>query len=279
MPRLKQNTKKICFLLLLLPICYLLFIFNFVPKNDKKVARDITLKSGPRIFCIILTQHKNLETKAKATYDTWAHKCDNHSYITQIHVTHKSEARAEFQIVNKSLIVLKPEKLHVENYQKLTDKVYAAYEDVYLHHPHYDWYLKCDDDTFIFVDNLRMFLSDKNLHAPVSFGYHYENAKEGEFLSGGAGYVMSREAFTRLGKQLHQNASFCPNNGKEDVNTLNCLKLLGAEIGNSLDEQGRQRFHPFPFGDHWRGFAPDHWIHSFSVQPLRNVSWNFGLFY
>ena len=41
-------------------------------------------KSDPKIFCIILSQAKSLETKAKATYSSWAHKCTDYRFISLI---------------------------------------------------------------------------------------------------------------------------------------------------------------------------------------------------
>jgi glycoprotein-N-acetylgalactosamine 3-beta-galactosyltransferase len=234
-----------------------------------KIQAKTTKKTGPKVFCIILTRAENLHRKASATYDTWAHKCDNHRYITLIREQQSSPVRAEFRLEN-SLILLKPEKLIREDYKRLTDKVFAAYEDVFRHQSQYDWYLKCDDDTFIFMDNLRSFLSDKDPNQAVSYGYHFQ--AEGEFLSGGAGYVMSREAFTRLGKQLSQNSAACPNDGKEDVNTFGCLRQLGAVIGDSTDDLGRERFHPFSIETHWRGFEPGHFMHYFPKHPVRKVN-------
>ncbi len=118
--------------------------------------------------------------------------------------------------------------------------------------------MKCDDDTFVFMDNLRSFLSAQNASSATSYGYHfYQKQMKAEFLSGGAGYVMSRESFQRLGAQLRRDAAACPNTGKEDVNTFQCLERLGSRIGKSVDRFGRERFHPLSVEDHWYGRYPD----------------------
>jgi len=97
---------------------------------------------------------------------------------------------------------------------------------VYINHKNYDWYLKADDDTFIFDDNLRLFLADKNPNDPVTFGYHFKG--RGGYLSGGAGYVLSKESLKRLSSKLSTNQTYCPNTGIEDVDVGNRLASLGA---------------------------------------------------
>ena len=63
------------------------------------------------------------------------------------------------------------------------------------------------------------------------------------FLSGGAGYVISNEAFGRLAKKLESNYSFCSNSGLEDCDVSGCLNQLGSSIGVSFDDQVKCRFH------------------------------------
>jgi glycoprotein-N-acetylgalactosamine 3-beta-galactosyltransferase len=66
------------------------------------------------------------------------------------------------------------------------------FADTYKYNNKYDWYLKADDDTFVFVDNLRLFLNDKNPNLPVDYGYDFKVKVEGGYHSGGGGYVLSK---------------------------------------------------------------------------------------
>lgn len=178
------------------------------------------LKHSPKIFCIILTSEKNYEKKSKIIYDSWASKCDDYRFIAMVppeinksNKTFSKNESIEFEYKNQ-LKFLQPADLVHDSYDELTDKVYFTLKDVYKRYNKYDWYLKADDDTFIFVDNLRNFLIDKNSTDPVTYGYDFKVIVKKGYHSGGAGYVLSNEALTRIGSKLDKNFKFCPNSGK-----------------------------------------------------------------
>jgi len=75
--------------------------------------------------------------------------------------------------------------------------------------------LKADDDTFIFVDNLREFVSNKNSSLPVTYGYDFKVIVDHGYHSGGGGYLLSNEALLRIGTKLNNDYKFCPNTGTE----------------------------------------------------------------
>ena len=71
----------------------------------------------------------------------------------------------------------------------------------YVHERHgseADWFLKADDDTYVVVDNLRAFLADRDPGDPVYFGFNYKVIVKQGYMSGGAGYVLSKEAVARF---------------------------------------------------------------------------------
>jgi glycoprotein-N-acetylgalactosamine 3-beta-galactosyltransferase len=63
----------------------------------------------------------------------------------------------------------------------------------------------------------------------------------GGYHSGGAGYLIPREALNRIGSKLRKDYDFCSNSGIEDVDVAKCLKTLGVSSNSSLDELGRER--------------------------------------
>ena len=63
-----------------------------------------------------------------------------------------------------------------------------------------DWFLKADDDSYIVVENLRAFLGQHNTEDPLQFGCKLKYIEPRGYMSGGAGYVLSKEALRRLVK-------------------------------------------------------------------------------
>ncbi len=75
--------------------------------------------------------------------------------------------------------ILQPPGMLLDKYDRLTEKVILSFKYMYeksIIEPEsgYDWYLKADDDTFVFVDNLRLFLSGKSSDQPVTYGYDFK---------------------------------------------------------------------------------------------------------
>ena len=126
----------------------------------------------------------------------------------------------------------------------------------------------------MFYDNLLEFLQDKNQSDPVTYGYDLKGEEfniTGVYHQGGAGYLLSKEAFKRIGSALETNYSFCPNSGIEDVDIAICLRKLGVYPKPSLDEHGRERFHAHSAKNHYKGTNPD-WLIRMAANPLKKVS-------
>ena len=234
----KISTKNIVFSLLVVFI--LIFINNLIGYSSFSKKR---LKPKPTLFCFILTNPNNFFTKAVNIHHTWAKQCDNHKFISVIPTMYLNTSQV---IISNGTIeiaypipLLHPFGLQKEVYKKLTDKIYATIIALFRHYNYYDWYLKADDDTFIFVDNLREFISNKSLTAPAKYGYNLKT-----WQSGGGGYIFNNKALNIYGKELAQDAKVCPNKGVEDQEMSKCAKKLNISEPNSIDEAGRELFHP-----------------------------------
>ncbi len=86
-------------------------------------------------------------------------------------------------------------------------------------------------------------------------------------------FLLGNESMNRLVNQLNSDKNFCPNSGIEDVDVAMCLRKLNVYPEKSVDEKGRERFHPFCISDHYNGNFPD-WIKSYASNELQIVSTN-----
>merc|ERR1719450_222276 len=95
-------------------------------------------------------------------------------------------------------VSLGADKLDVEDGRNgLWTKVKLACKHVFLNHfDDYDWFMKADDDTFVIIENLKAMLSQYDTNEPIHFGHHSKAL--GGYFSGGAGYVLSKEALKKF---------------------------------------------------------------------------------
>ena len=154
--------------------------------------------------------------------------------------------------------------------EHLTAKTMQAFDHVYTRYVNeIDWFMKADDDTYVIVENLRLFLSTQNTSEPVIFGHHFKpNVNSQGYLSGGAGYVLSKEALRRFGTRP---CGFCANDtGYEDVEMGDCMQKLGVIVGDSRDEFNRSRFHGYTPDTHMEGKYSD-WYREMDFHGAKQV--------
>jgi len=84
--------------------------------------------------------------------------------------------------------------------------------------------------------------------------------------------VLSKEALRRF-YEAHKDPKLnChADGGSEDVEVANCLRAKGVYPGKSLDKYNRERFHPLPFADHFRGNFPD-WLLQYAENSPQTVN-------
>jgi len=107
------------------------------------------------------------------------------------------------------------------------------------------------------------------------FGRRFRPYVQQGYMSGGAGYVLSREALDRFVLRAMQDSRRCLHDdaGVEDVELGQCLASVGVAAADSRDDHGRERFHPFTPDLHLiRGRVPrDNWYWEYNYYPAREV--------
>ena len=187
-----------------------------------------TLKvKNVRLLCWVMTQEQNLADKAQMIKDTWGKRCDVTLYFT-------AKTNRAFPTIGLDV--------H-EGRRHLFVMTSRAFRYIHAHHlDDADWFLKADDDTYVIVENLRHFLQDKNTSSPVYYGQIFQRYAKGGYNSGGAGYVLGREALRRF--VLDGSKQFFCNRrrGSEDVAMGKCLYQLNVTVGVTKDGVGKERF-------------------------------------
>lgn len=221
--------------------------------DDDKEA--VKLKEKIRVLCWIMTSPQNLEKKAVHVRNTWAHRCNKLVFIS-------SETNTSFPTVGINV---------PEGREHLTGKTMQAFRYIYNNHFNdADWFMKADDDTYVIIENLRYFLSSQNKEDPIYFGHHFQTIVKQGYFSGGAGYVLSKEAMRRFGERGNDTKLCRQDGGAEDAEFGKCMQNLGVKVGNSTDRLGRSRFHCFDPETHLRGGYPD-WYYKYDAHGAKKV--------
>ncbi|XP_023339392.1 glycoprotein-N-acetylgalactosamine 3-beta-galactosyltransferase 1 [Eurytemora carolleeae] len=226
-------------------------------KDNESLAADLTRRV--RVLCWVLTGPQNHVTRAKHVKATWGRRCNKLIFMS-------SQADSSLPA-----IALKVQ----EGRDSLWAKTKQAFKYIYDHHLNEaDWFLKADDDTYVVMENLRFMLEPYNSSQPMYFGCKFKPYVKQGYMSGGAGYVLSKEAIKRFATRGLSDDSgvICRTDGggAEDVEMGKCMENLGVLAGDSRDSLGRGRFFPFVPEHHLiPGHMPDDfWYKKYIYYPV-----------
>ena len=203
----------------------------------------------------------NLMPKALHVKNTWGSRCDHTLYMSSV------------ENVNFPAVGLNVR----EGRDALWDKTRAAFKYIYDHNftRNFDWFLKADDDTYVIIENLKYFLRDKNSSEPIYYGHHFVPYVRNGYMSGGAGYVLSRHAVEKIVTVGLKDQRRCPRRGffaaAEDVSLGNCMQNIGVIARDARDSLNRSRFLPFAVANVMNdGYIPA-WYQRYAKYKLQKV--------
>ncbi|KAM8721618.1 hypothetical protein ACLKA7_007492 [Drosophila subpalustris] len=221
----------------------------------------LQLEREVRVLCWVLTTPKYHKSRAVHILRTWGKRCNKIYFMS-------SQPDDELE----TIVLTKPDK-----YEVLWGKTKEAFTYIYENKlDEADWFMKADDDTFVFVENLRHMLYPYSPDMPIYFGFNFKllnsDQKSASYMSGGSGYVLSREAL-RLFVHGLNDSSKCreQDDSPEDLEAGACLFNLGVAAGDSRDLKLRNRFYPMaPFESlisHYTGM--DFWFYKYAYYNPR----------
>lgn len=211
---------------------------------------------NPRILCFVNTISTNY-ARAKSLYDTWGKKCDKLVFASN--VTDDTIGAVKIDAIS--------DHDHLWQKHKETLKyVWKTYRN------EYDWFYKADDDAFVIVENLKLYLRSPEIVQaqyirPLQLGHRFKlteklidyyivnktlrhefkaNFGRWIFNSGGPGYAMNRLYMEKVVGALNEWKCLSDKYSvmlPDDAAISFCMAWYNGIPINTRDSKNRERFH------------------------------------
>lgn len=229
--------------------------------EEQKKQQARLAQNKKKLLCWVMSSPKTIESKAVAVNATWGKRCDILLFMSTEH--HDGVRTVKLYLGGEQ-----------ESRALLWRKGRQAWLYVYHHYLNKaDWFMRCDDDSYVMMDNLREFLNGYDHNEPHYLGRTMVSDRKEEFYGGGAGNILSRAALRKFGEAVHKDASIFSHDETfaDDVEISNTLRLAGVPTEDTRDKQGRERFFPLGLdGERTlerKGQDKDHWFFEFRKYP------------
>ncbi|CAH2224505.1 glyco -N-acetylgalactosamine 3-beta-galactosyltransferase 1-A-like [Pelobates cultripes] len=125
-----------------------------------------------------------------------------------------------------------------------------------------------DDETYVVLENLHWMLPNYSSNQSIYFGKRFKPFAKQGYMSGGAGYVLSKEALNRFVEGF--NKGNCTHTTSvEDLALGQCMERMGVIAGDSRDTEKRETFHPFTQQHHiTQHFTKKNWYWTHCLYPI-----------
>lgn len=248
--------------------------YGLLKKDELKHWGRYTYKPN-RVLCAVPTTWNDSAHRIERIQKTWGPRCD----ILVFAVASEYEIPANVA-VGELLVVdmTRSASPQDRNIWEKTHLMWRAVADKYLDNA--EWFVKVDDDTFLFVDHLKGFTQYYNPQIPHYFGHtiltHWKSINI--VFNAGLAYVLSREGLERVAVKLRnmptrkrgmpEDACHDQKGANEDTAMSMCLHDVGINPDNTLDSKGRQRFLPFQLESHYTHKRDDNESWFWKYKPM-----------
>ncbi|RLN78493.1 hypothetical protein BBJ28_00006392 [Nothophytophthora sp. Chile5] len=224
--------------------------------------------ANTRVLCWVNTYHANHATRLHAIKRTWGKKCDKLLFMSDV------------EDLSVPTVRITAPPLHETLWQKHREIVRLLLRE--YSEGQFDWVFKCDDDTFLIMENLKAYLTSPEIRAipttePTLLGHRMtlqwwemqrqfepfedhdpahvsamlkmrEATKEQRgliYTPGGGGYAMNWAYLKQL-EAAFDEPSCLPNEVVPDDWAISfCMYHLGVTPVDTRDDQQRERFHQY----------------------------------
>ncbi|KAI9992947.1 hypothetical protein PInf_014889 [Phytophthora infestans] len=225
-----------------------------------------------RVLCWVNTYHANHDKRLHAIKRTWGRKCDKLLFMSDIE---------DLSVPTVEIVAPPRHEMLWQKHREIVRLLVREYSE-----DQFDWVFKCDDDTFLIMENLKTYLNSPEIRAvaedgPVLLGHRmtlqwwemqrlfepFENhnpdrvaamlkvkqdtKNDGGLLytPGGGGYAMNWAYLKKLEAAFEE--PFClPNEVVPDDWAISfCMRQFGVIPLDTRDKEKRERFHQYDPND------------------------------